>query len=137
VAPFPWVLRVELVNGRTQLTAETSRGIQIRLLCDQLNLQAPQGMIEAKGAVKLFSAGNDATCDRLTITWQDDRITLEGKVHMKSVNGGMEISADSLNLRLSAVHMAKESTRSEPRSVPHTAEPPRKDPQPLPRATSY
>jgi hypothetical protein len=142
VAPFPWVLRVEIVHGKTQLTAETSKGIHIRLMCDQLNLQAPQGMIEAKGGVKLSISGSEAMCERLMITWQDDRVTLEGKVQMKSVRDGMEIRADHLNLRLSAVHMAKESTRVEPRSVPHTAEPPQKDSQkdslpPLPRATSH
>jgi hypothetical protein len=132
VAPFPWVLRIEVVSGRTQLTAETSKGIQIRLICDQLNLQAPEGLIEAKGGVRISSAGSEATCDRLTITWQDDRITLEGKVQMKSGRDGMEISGDRVSLRLTAAQVARSSTKAESRAMPHKAETRQKDSVPGP-----
>jgi hypothetical protein len=100
----PWVLRVEIVKGRTQLTAETSKDVQFRLTCERLNLQAPKGSIEAQGAVKLSSPGIDGTCDRLTITWQNDQVVLEGKAQMKCHRNGqdLELQSERLSLRLSA-----------------------------------
>ena len=47
--PCPWVLRVEIVKGRTLLAASTGKEIQFRVSCDRLDLAAPNGRIQAMG----------------------------------------------------------------------------------------
>jgi hypothetical protein len=117
----PWILRVEIVEGRTQLTAETSKDIQFRLSCERLNLQAPDGTIEAHGAVKLSSPGIEGTCELLTITWQDDHVVLKGQAQMKCRRDGqdLELKSDQLSLRLSGARIVNSSPaeESEPPAV--------------------
>src|SRR5262249_43657087 len=98
----PWTLRLEIVKGKTKLTASIGKKVQFRVLCDKLNLQAPRGSIEALGAVKITSSGLEGTCDRLAIAWQEDRVVLDGKAQLKCQREGndLELKADQLSLRL-------------------------------------
>jgi hypothetical protein len=100
-------LRIEIVKGRTLLTAETCKDVQFHLSCEHLNLTAPLGTIEAKGDVKLSSPGIDGTCDRLTISWQDDQVVLEGQAQMKCRRAGqdLELKSARLSLRLSGARI--------------------------------
>lgn len=37
----PWALRIEIVKGKTQLTAAIGKEVQFRIVCEKLDLQAP------------------------------------------------------------------------------------------------
>ncbi|MCI0464088.1 MAG: hypothetical protein L0Z62_44715 [Gemmataceae bacterium] len=102
-APCPWVLRVEIIKGRTLMTAQTGKEVQFRVSCDKLELQAPRGSILASGNVTVASDGLDGSCDQLTIAWQADQVVLEGKAELKCRREGQEVDlkAARLSLRLS------------------------------------
>src|SRR6266545_2655336 len=58
----PWVLRVEIVKGRTLMTAQSGKDVQFRVSCDKLELQAPRGSILAAGNVSVSSEGLQGSC---------------------------------------------------------------------------
>jgi hypothetical protein len=101
--PCPWTLRVEIVKGRTLLTAQTGQEVQFRVSCDKLDLQAPRGNIKASGNVKVESDGLKGACELLSIAWQQDQVVLEGNAELKSQRDGqdMDLKAAKLSLRLS------------------------------------
>jgi hypothetical protein len=118
--PCPWTLRVALVDGKTHLTAQTGKEVRFRVVCDQLNLQAPCGNIEAQGTVKLASSGLEGSCDRLTISWQEDQVVLEGSAKLKCYREGqnVELKAARLSLRLTR-HSACEEVSKATHHVKH------------------
>src|SRR5262249_50032416 len=99
----PWVLRVEIIKGRTLMTAQTGKEVQFRVSCDKLELQAPRGSIMASGNVTVSSDGLQGSCDQLVIAWQKDQVVLEGKAELKCHRDGQEVDlkAAKLSLRLS------------------------------------
>jgi hypothetical protein len=101
--PCPWTLRVEIIKGRTLLTAQTGQEVQFRVSCDKLDLQAPRGTIKASGNVKVESEGLKGACEQLSIAWQQDQVVLEGNAELKSQRDGqdMDLKAAKLSLRLS------------------------------------
>jgi hypothetical protein len=104
VGPCPWNLGVEIIAGRTHLTARNATDVQFQITCDKLDLQTPRGRIDATGKIKITSASVDAECERLTISWQEEVVVLE-KVTMKCKLEGhaADMQADQLRLRLSRV----------------------------------
>lgn len=104
VSACPWNLTMEIIDGRTHLTARNGNEVQFKVECEKLDLQSPHGRMEASGKVKIASECLDGTCDRLTISWQEDVVVLE-KVQMKCKLEGHEadLQAPSLRLRLSRV----------------------------------
>jgi hypothetical protein len=109
VAACPWNLRLAIVAGKTHLTAQTGKEVRFRVICDQLNLQAPRGTIAASGGVKLSSSGLEGTCDNLTISWQEDQVVLDGQAQLKCHREGqdLELKAAKLSLRLTPSGMRK------------------------------
>jgi hypothetical protein len=103
VITSPWTLQVEVVDGKTILTAFTSKDAKFRVSCDKLDLQAPRGHMKAVGAVSISSSGLQAACDSLTINLQEDLMLLEGKAQMKCLRDKreLEMKADRFSLRLS------------------------------------
>jgi hypothetical protein len=118
-ARCPWILKVETVQGRTLLTAAAGKNVQYRLSCEYLNVQAPNGSIEAQGTVKLSGVGMEVICDRLTISWQNDQVILEGHAQMtyRSAGQDLELAADRLSVRLTGA-------RTDHEMQPETREPP-------------
>jgi hypothetical protein len=102
-APCPWTLRVEIVKGRTLLTAQTGQEVQFRVSCDTLDLQAPRGNIKAAGNVQVESDGLKGQCEQMSIAWQADQVVLEGNAVVKCQRDGqdMDLKAAKLSLRLS------------------------------------
>jgi hypothetical protein len=100
-----------VVDGKTHLTAAVGSEIHFKVICDQLNLQAPRGNIEAQGCVKLSSSGLDGSCDRLTISWQEDQVVLVGQARLKCQREGqdVELKSDRLSLRLTPANAKKAS----------------------------
>jgi hypothetical protein len=111
--PCPWTLRIGLEDGKTILTATAGKEVHFKIVCDQLNLQAPRGNIEAQGCVKVSSAGLEGTCDRLSISWQLDEVVLVGQAQLKCQREGqdVELRSDRLSLRLSPVNVKKTASR--------------------------
>ncbi len=102
-AACPWTLRVEIIKGRTLMTAQTGQEVQFRVSCDKLELQSPRGSIQATGNVKVESEGLAGSCDQLMIAWQADRVILEGRAELRCHREGQEVDlkAAQLSLRLS------------------------------------
>jgi hypothetical protein len=103
-ANCPWVLRIENHEGKTHVEAVIGKEVQFQIVCDQLDLQAPRGSIQAKGDVRITGSGLDGKCQGLKINWQDDHLYLEGEARLKCLRDGQDVdlSADWLNLKLSA-----------------------------------
>jgi hypothetical protein len=122
VPPCPWTLRMAIVEGRTQLEARNGKEVQFSVSCQQLELQAPRGSIQAQGDVKISGSGLDGCCERLTINWWCDHVLLEGHAQLKCLREGqdVELKADKLSLKLSASSTVK--------GVGETAEPPTAEP---------
>lgn len=101
VEAAPWVIRVEVVNTQTHLIA-TSKSAEFHILCQHLKVQSPTGDILAEGAIKVNAVGLDLECDRLTISWKNDWVLLEGKVHLQTEKDGqkVEMTGDKLQLKL-------------------------------------
>jgi lipopolysaccharide export system protein LptA len=111
----PWTFHMEVVEGKTVVTAKSGDEIQMKLTCDKLDLQAPRGSLHANGAVKLTGPGLEASSDKLVINLQEERVTLEGKAEVKSQRQGqlVELQSDRLSLRLSAIPDAAASPDTE------------------------
>jgi lipopolysaccharide export system protein LptA len=105
-----WTLHLEVVKGRTILTARAGKEISFRVDCQRLELQAPQGSIQAVGDVKLASAALNGTSDRLTVSLQEDQIVLEGHASLTSARDGqsMEVKGERLSLRIASQDTGKE-----------------------------
>ena len=88
---------MKLVEGRTQLEARNGDKVQLQVTCDRLNMQAPNGTIQAQGDVKVAGLEMKGTCELLTISWQNDSVVLSGKVYLDGRN--IELTADRLVLR--------------------------------------
>jgi hypothetical protein len=97
----PWNVALEIVDGRTRLTAQNGKDVKFTVSCDKLDMQTPRGRIEASGKVKVVSDNLEGTCERLTISWQEDVVVLE-KVQLKCKLEGQaaELNAEQLRLRL-------------------------------------
>jgi hypothetical protein len=107
----PWNLTVEIVNGRTLLTAQNGKQVKFTISCEKLDIQTPKGRIEAAGKVQLSSDNLDGTCDRVTISWQEDAVVLE-RAQLKCRLEGQQadLNADQLRLRLSRVVPEEQQT---------------------------
>jgi hypothetical protein len=104
-------VNVKLVDGMTQLEARSDDNGHFRVTCRQLNLQSPNGTVQAQGEVKVSGSDLNGTCDTLTISWQKESILMEGKVHLKCPKDGQEIEldADRLSIKLSTIQNGRES----------------------------
>jgi hypothetical protein len=103
-ANCPWNLTVEIVGGRTLLTAQNGEDVKFTVSCEKLDMATPSGSIQAWGKVKLSTDSIEGNCEKLTISWQEDVVTLE-KVQLKFKLEGHEadLNAEQLRVRLSRV----------------------------------
>jgi hypothetical protein len=103
-APCLWNLAVNIVAGRTHLTAQIGKDVKLAVSCDVLDVQTPRGRISAAGKVKVTSDHFEGTCERLTISWQEDVVVLQ-KVQLKCKLEGQaaDLYAEELRLRLQRV----------------------------------
>jgi hypothetical protein len=116
----PWTLRLEVVKGRTILTAETGKDASFRVDCERLELKAPHGSIQAAGDVKISSTGLAGSSDRLTVNLQEDQVILEGRAALISRRHGenMEVKGERLSLRLVKTDVAAPGTAERTASQP-------------------
>ena len=111
----PWSLQMEIVDGRTQLTAQNGKDIKFTVSCEKLEVQTPSGSIHASGTVKLATPSIEGACDQLTISWQNDVVVLD-KVQLKCKLEGQEaeLHAEQMRLRLSNVVTVSEQGKTAP-----------------------
>jgi hypothetical protein len=110
-----WSIQLEVVKGRTIVTAKAGKDASFRIECDQVDLQSPRGCLKATGKVKITGPGLDGSSNSLTLNLQEDRLVLEGdvKVESRRDNQDLELTGDRLNLRLiNTTVEAKQSSSS-------------------------
>ncbi len=102
IPPCPWTLRVEIVEGRTHLEAKNGDEVCFRVNCQHLDLQAPKGAIKAEGTVKVSGNGFEGSCERLTISWHDDGVAMDGAVLVKCHKEGrdLQVTGERVMLKL-------------------------------------
>ncbi len=98
----PWKLQLQIVRGRSILTAKTEGGAEFLIRCDNLVVKRPNGDISAKGNVQIVFNKTEGYADELHISWQKDRVELQGKVRIRTpLNGEVsEFNSDQVSLRL-------------------------------------
>jgi hypothetical protein len=103
LSTFPWKLHLEMVAGLTHFELRHNDAVQMRVQCERLDLQSPQGGLQASGRVAVSGPCLEASCDRLLISWQSGQIALEGHVRVICQNNGVrtELGTESICFRLS------------------------------------
>ena len=98
----PWTFHLEIVDGKNVITAKIGQTVQIRVLCNKVDIQSPGGSIQAQGNVLVNGPDLKATSERLTIQLQDEFIVLEGKaqIEYQSEKQVMELRSDRFSVRL-------------------------------------
>jgi hypothetical protein len=83
VAPSPWLLNMETINGQTQLIARLKQPIvnqkpalEFRILCDRVEVKSP-GAVQAIGKVSVIGAGIKGACQRLTLPLNETQLIFE------------------------------------------------------------
>ncbi len=111
----PWTVQIKVVQGRTELEAHNGDTVHLRISCQHMQVQAPNGNIQAQGDVKLSGSDLNGSCDVLTIIWQKEDVLMEGKVHLKCPKDAQEIdlTADRLSVKLTNAKTAKAVDRKE------------------------
>jgi hypothetical protein len=106
----PWRLQVELVDGRTVVTAMVNKKHEFKIACEKLDLQTGNGTLKAFGKVRISSDMMNGACEQLEIPLMEDRLVLEGGAEVRISNGAdissweaaaFELNSHSLNLRIS------------------------------------
>jgi hypothetical protein len=102
----PWVIKVEVIKTVTHLIA-SSKNVQFHVQCQNLKVQSPGGDIQAEGDIKITAGGLDLNCEKLTISWQNDWVLLEGKVRLQTQKDGqqLELTGDKLQLKLTTMKL--------------------------------
>ena len=111
----PWTVQLKVVQGRTELEAHNGDTVHLRISCQRIQVQAPNGNIQAQGDVKLSGSDLNGSCDVLTIIWQKEDVLMEGKVHLKCPKDTQEIdlTADRLSVKLTNAKTAKAVDKKE------------------------
>jgi len=94
-----------VVDGRTQLEAKIAGDLQFTVSCDHLEMKSPAGAVQAQGDVKVRGTNVEGTCKKLTLSWTDERVQLEGGVKLKSKQDGQDVdlSGEQLNIKLALI----------------------------------
>jgi hypothetical protein len=102
VVTCSWNIQMEVIKGRTVVTAKAGKDASFRIECDQLDLQAPKGCVRASGKVTITGPGLEGASNVMILNLQEDRLMLEGDVKVKSRRDkqDLELTGDRLSLRL-------------------------------------
>jgi hypothetical protein len=98
-----WTITVHMKDGKTMLIARArSKDVEFRVQCDAVDLQSPNGSIQARGNVKITAPQLEAASQGLTIQLHDDRLVLDGQAQVTQRGDGqeLELRGERLTLRL-------------------------------------
>ena len=106
--PCPWTFQVSVGKGRTQLEARIGKDVQFLIACDELDLQTPNGQVHAAGNVTVTGPNMEGSCGKLTLTWENERLYLEGTVSLKCKQDGQDVdlAGEQLSVKLAVVETA-------------------------------
>lgn len=116
----PWSLHMEIVGGQTLLRASLHKKIEFRILCDRVEMKAPEGGVQALGRVSVSGGGVTASCQKLTLTLTGETLLLEGQAAatIAAPSGGAapawELKGEALSLRLANLPRAAEAPAAAP-----------------------
>jgi hypothetical protein len=101
----PWTFQVAVVDGRTQLEARIATEAQFTVSCDHLEMKSPAGSVQVQGNVKVNGTNVEGTCKKLTLSWSDDRVQLEGDVRLKCKQNGQDVdlTGEQLSVKLAVI----------------------------------
>ncbi len=104
----PWHFQVAIIDQRTVLTAKTDKGATFVIRCASLKLNRPDGNVEASGKVEIEGNALQASCDKLTINWSEDRLQLNGNAHLLRTSNGekIELNGPTLHFHMSTLQPA-------------------------------
>jgi hypothetical protein len=113
----PWSLQVDMVDGRTVVTAMVNKKHEFKIVCESLDMQTGKGTLRASGKVQISSDTLDGVCEHLEIPLMEDRLVLEGgaEVHISigAANisnmkpAAFELKSQTLNLRIGDLQSGK------------------------------
>ena len=104
----PWSLQMEIVEGRTLLRARLHKSAEFKVLCDRVEMKAPDGAVQAVGKVTLTGPGVTASCQRLSLPLAADQLVLDGQAEAKIADAAVpgaesraawELKGEHLTLR--------------------------------------
>jgi hypothetical protein len=119
VSPFPWKLRLEVVNGLTQIELRHGDELLMKVQGDKIDLHTPAGGLQATGRVTVSGPCVEARCDRLTIAWATGQVALDGGVRLAFQNKAVihEMRAESVCFRLNGANQAVDFSAGDVRRV--------------------
>jgi hypothetical protein len=101
----PWSFQVTAMKGRAYLEARIGDDLQFTVSCENLQMKTPAGAVQAEGDVKVKGTNIEGTCKKLTLSWSNERIQLEGGVKLKCKQDGqdVELTGEQLSIKLAVV----------------------------------
>ncbi len=121
-ANSPWFLQMEVTQGRTLLRARLHGSAEFKILCDRIDVKAPDGAVHAVGTVTLTGPGVTASCQRLSLPLGGEQMILEGQAEAKIQNAASdkrpawELRGEQLTLR--ATGLTPEAPGAETKKSP-------------------
>ena len=84
----PWLLGTEIVGTQTKLIAQGPSATLMRfeILCDRVETKTPGSILLGVGKVTFHGAGFKGSCQRLTLSLDNLRITFEDQVEIATTN---------------------------------------------------
>ena len=115
-----WAFSIETKEGRMVLLAK-AHGREFKVTSDTVDLKAPRGEVVAQGKVEISGPNVEASAEKLTIGFAEDRLVIEGKAKVRCRTGAadnvedVEVLAEKFTLRVTEgprpLPRAKESER--------------------------
>jgi hypothetical protein len=113
----PWSLQVDMVDGRTVVTATVNKKHEFKIVCESLDMQTGKGTLKASGKVQISSDSMNGACEHLEIPLMEDRLVLEGGAEVRIANdaanisnvkqAAFELKSQTLNMRISELQSGK------------------------------
>jgi hypothetical protein len=96
---------VAVVDGRTRLEARIGAEVQFTVSCDHLEMKTPAGSVQAAGDVRVRGTNVEGTCKKLSLSWNDERVQLQGAVKLKCKQDGQDVdlTGEQLSIKLAVV----------------------------------
>jgi hypothetical protein len=102
----PWTFQMDFSEGRTLLKARLHQSAEFKVLCDKVEMKAPDGAVQTVGKVSVTGPGLTASCQRLTLPLTGEHMILEGQAELKIQDGaagstqpGWELKGEQLTVR--------------------------------------
>jgi hypothetical protein len=89
-----WSLHVDIVDGKTIMTATVNKKHEFRIVCQSIDLQTSKHMLKATGKVQIIGDMMSGNCDHLSIPLMEDRLVMEGGASVSIQKMPANVSTD-------------------------------------------